>query len=47
MGDYPKATAVFDLDSVGLLKMISGLNTGLDPAGKTFGGQVTSTLENP
>ena len=22
MGDYPKATAVFDLDSVGLLKLV-------------------------
>ena len=34
MGDYPAATAVFDLDSIGLLRMIDGLNHGLDPAGK-------------
>ncbi len=34
MGDYPHATAVFDLDSIGLLKLASGLNRGLDPAGK-------------
>ena len=39
MGDYPKATAVFDLDSVGLLKLIKGLNGGVDPAGRDFGGQ--------
>ncbi len=34
MGDYPAATAVFDLDSIGLLRLIDGLNQGLDPAGK-------------
>jgi len=35
-GDYPDATAVFDLDSVGLLGMATGLNRGVDPAGKTM-----------
>ena len=39
MGDYPKATAVFDLDSIGLLKLVTGLNSGVDPAGREFGGQ--------
>jgi len=39
MGDYPKATAVFDLDSIGLLKLVKGLNGGVDPAGRDFGGQ--------
>ena len=34
------ATAVFDLDSIGLLKMVKGLNGGVDPAGRDFGGQV-------
>ncbi|MBM3463791.1 MAG: bifunctional homocysteine S-methyltransferase/methylenetetrahydrofolate reductase [Armatimonadetes bacterium] len=33
-GDYPHATAVFDLDSIGLLKLVQNLNHGLDPAGK-------------
>ncbi len=37
MGDYPHATGVYDLDSVGLLRMIQGLNRGLDPAGKPMG----------
>lgn len=37
MGDYPKATAVFDLDSIELLKLIDGLNKGIDPAGKMVG----------
>lgn len=39
MGDYPKATAVFDLDSVELLKMINWLNQGIDPSGRAFGEQ--------
>lgn len=34
MGDYPDATAVYDVDSLGLLRMVDGYNQGLDPAGK-------------
>jgi methionine synthase I (cobalamin-dependent)/5,10-methylenetetrahydrofolate reductase len=34
MGDYPAATAVFDLDAIGLLKMADALNHGVDPAGR-------------
>ncbi len=34
MGDFPDASAVYDLDSIGLLRMISGLNRGFDPGGK-------------
>jgi methionine synthase / methylenetetrahydrofolate reductase (NADH) len=34
MGDYPAATAVFDLDSIGLLRLVDSLNHGIDPAGK-------------
>ena len=37
LGDYPHATAVFDLDSIGLLRLVEGLNRGIDPAGKSFG----------
>jgi homocysteine S-methyltransferase len=37
VGDYPDATAVFDLDSIGILQMASGLNHGIDPAGKPIG----------
>ena len=37
MGDYPAATAVFDLDSIGLLKMADSLNQGIDPAGRPLG----------
>ena len=34
MGDYPNATAVYDVDSIGLIRMIDGFNCGVDPAGK-------------
>jgi homocysteine S-methyltransferase len=38
VGDYPNATAVFDLDSIGILRMVNNLNHGLDPAGKEMDG---------
>lgn len=38
MGDFPDATAVYDLDSIGILKLASRLNHGIDPAGKALGG---------
>jgi homocysteine S-methyltransferase len=36
VGDYPDATAVYDLDSIGLLQVVDGYNHGVDPAGKTM-----------
>lgn len=39
LGDYPDATAVFDLDSIGMLHLVDRLNQGLDPAGKAIGAQ--------
>ena len=30
LGDYPDATAVFDLDSIGLIRVVHGLNHGYD-----------------
>jgi homocysteine S-methyltransferase len=44
VGDYPEATAVYDLDAIGLLQMASNMNRGLDPAGKPLGGGKTSFL---
>ena len=38
VGDYPDATAVFDLDSIGLLRVVERFNRGLDPAGKNMKG---------
>jgi 5,10-methylenetetrahydrofolate reductase len=38
LGDFPDATAVYDLDSVGILRLVAGLNHGVDPGGKPLGG---------
>jgi methionine synthase / methylenetetrahydrofolate reductase(NADPH) len=37
MGPYPSATAVFDIDSIGLTNLVSNLNRGLDPGGNPIG----------
>jgi homocysteine S-methyltransferase len=34
MGDYPFSTPVYDVDSIGLLRIAAGFNAGVDPAGK-------------
>ncbi len=37
MGPYPNATAVFDIDAIGLTNLVAGLNRGLDPGGNAIG----------
>jgi homocysteine S-methyltransferase len=37
MGPYPDATAVFDVDAIGLTNLVSHLNRGLDPGGNAIG----------
>jgi methionine synthase / methylenetetrahydrofolate reductase(NADPH) len=37
MGPYPDATAVFDIDAIGLTNLVSNLNRGLDPGGNPIG----------
>jgi homocysteine S-methyltransferase len=37
MGPYPDATAVFDIDSIGLTNLAAALNSGLDPGGNSIG----------
>jgi homocysteine S-methyltransferase len=37
LGDYPDATAVFDVDSIGLTNLVSRLNRGLDLGSNAFG----------
>lgn len=37
MGDYPQATAVFDVDAIGLVSMITRLNRGLDLGRRSIG----------
>jgi homocysteine S-methyltransferase len=36
-GPYPDATAVFDIDSIGLTNVVRRLNQGLDPGGNPIG----------
>ncbi len=36
-GDYPNATAVFDVDSVGLIRVLKQLNAGTDLGGNSIG----------
>ncbi|MES2123573.1 MAG: bifunctional homocysteine S-methyltransferase/methylenetetrahydrofolate reductase [Gemmatimonadota bacterium] len=37
MGPYPDATAVFDIDAIGLTNLVARLNLGLDPGGNPIG----------
>jgi len=37
MGNYPDATAVFDVDSIGLVNIVHNLNRGLDLGGNPIG----------
>jgi len=39
MGSYPGATAVFDVDAIGLVHIVSNLNRGLDIGGNAMGSQ--------
>jgi methionine synthase / methylenetetrahydrofolate reductase(NADPH) len=38
MGDFPHASAVYDTDSIGMLRLITAMNHGYDPGGKPLGG---------
>jgi homocysteine S-methyltransferase len=37
MGPYPDATAVFDIDAIGLANLVRNLNHGMDPGGNAIG----------
>ena len=37
MGPYPDATAVFDIDAIGLCNLVNRLNHGVDPGGNSIG----------
>jgi methionine synthase / methylenetetrahydrofolate reductase (NADH) len=36
-GDYVNATAVFDVDAIGLIRVLTGMNRGLDATGTSIG----------
>ncbi len=44
VGDYPDATAVYDVDSIGLLKILHGFNQKVDPVGKATADQTHFVL---
>jgi methionine synthase / methylenetetrahydrofolate reductase(NADPH) len=44
MGPYPEATAVFDIDSIGLTNLVTRLNRGMDPGGNPIGAPTAFTI---
>ncbi len=44
MGNYPDATAVFDVDAIGLVNIVHGLNQGLDIGRNPIGGSTGFTI---
>jgi methionine synthase / methylenetetrahydrofolate reductase(NADPH) len=44
MGPYPEATAVFDIDAIGLTNLVSRLNHGADPGGNAIGEPTSFTI---
>jgi homocysteine S-methyltransferase len=44
MGSYPDATAVFDVDAIGLANIVTNLNHGLDIGGNPIGSQTALLL---
>src|SRR3569832_1703622 len=50
LGNYPDATAVFDVDAIGLVNIVRNLNHGLDIGGNPIGSQtamLTGVGANP
>lgn len=44
LGDYPNATPVYDIDSIGLVKVLQAMNEGTDSAGSPLGRQASFTI---
>jgi methionine synthase / methylenetetrahydrofolate reductase(NADPH) len=44
IGDYPETNGVYELDSIGLVKVLTRLNQGTDWAGKNLGGATNFTI---
>jgi methionine synthase / methylenetetrahydrofolate reductase(NADPH) len=44
VGDYPETSGVYEVDSVGLVKVLRRLNQGTDWSGKTLGGATNFTI---
>jgi homocysteine S-methyltransferase len=39
VGDHPGATSVYDVNSLGLIKLLAGMNRGVNAVGKSLNGQ--------
>ena len=44
VGDYPETSGVYEIDAIGLVRVLSRLNQGQDWAGKTLGGATNFTI---
>ena len=44
VGDYPETSGVYEIDAVGLVRVLSRLNQGQDWSGKTLGGATNFTI---
>jgi homocysteine S-methyltransferase len=44
MGNYPSATAVFDVDAIGLCNIVNNVNHGLDIGGMPMGSQTALVM---
>jgi homocysteine S-methyltransferase len=44
LGNYPNATAVFDVDAIGLVNVVHNLNYGLDIGSNSIGGSTGFTI---
>ncbi len=44
LGDYPNSTAVYDVDSIGLIRILGRLNDGTDSAGASIGRPAAFTI---
>jgi len=44
LGNYPDATAVFDVDAIGLVNIVHNLNRGLDLGGNNIGGSTSFVI---
>jgi methionine synthase I (cobalamin-dependent)/5,10-methylenetetrahydrofolate reductase len=44
LGDYPDSSAVYDIDSIGLVRVLARLNEGADSAGASIGRQASFSI---
>lgn len=44
LGDYPDSSAVYDIDSIGLIRVLSRMNEGTDSAGSSIGRMASFTI---